>query len=147
MDRSNLIGSAVFLFIGLGLLSASGYAANSILAERQARLEREGWPVVEGTVTQVYAGRDQAGETSYRTTIEWTGPDGQRHEQISYPGRSCSLTEGQRLPMHYDPADPSRASREGGSEDWMVCLILAAMGLVFAGIAVRVTVDAWRRAH
>jgi hypothetical protein len=147
VDRSNLIGVAVFVVIGLGLLGGGGQCASVILHERSERASHERWPHVDGRIAGVTEARDGHGERFYWTTTEWTGPDGHTYETRGSSHLS-TRSVGEVVPMRYDPADPSHAERiDAGSEDWMPALILGTMGTVFLGIAFRVTRDTLRRAR
>ena len=138
VDRPTLIGTLVFLAIGLGLLTGAGFAARSARAFRD-------WRVVEGTVQGTSEGPDRHGEWVCRTTVEWTGTNGQKHLYDTYPGCSEHVERGAKLPLRVDPSDPDTVTTGSPEVRWISPAILGVMGVVFTGIATRVAARAARK--
>jgi len=105
-----------------------------LLGAVQAR-HRRGWQRVDGTVGghghSLAAGGD--GSSTSRPIVAYTTLDGQEHRETQQWGVGIGIyTTGQRVPVWYDPARPSRftANVRGSHAVWLVLCLIGAGVLV-----------------
>jgi len=142
VNRPTLIGTLVFLVIGLGLLTGSLFAAQHARQDEATRAAHAAWPQADAMVVQMSQERDNRGEPLYRVVVAWSGPDGHKYQETTFPGTSYTYVVGQKIPARYDPVNPAILEREYTGGRWTLTAFLALMGSVFAGIAIRVALAA-----
>jgi hypothetical protein len=132
------VGTILFLVIGVALLGVTA----TVLQSTISFLTRT--TPVEGVIVEVGEARSVHGEPVSTAVVEWSGPDGQKHQQTTVSDGSFVYTPGQKLPLRFDPANPANAQGDNPGSRWFGVAILAALGIAFTTIAVRVGLKSWR---
>lgn len=133
--NSQRIGIAIFLGIGIVLLTIAGFIARSAVA-----LEARAVPV-EGVVVGLDDAWDANRDPYFVARVEWTRPDGRKLEHRMTSQSAGTYQKGQRVELLFDPEDPEVPQGTGFGGRWVAVTILGFIGIVFAGIAVSV----WRK--
>lgn len=145
------------LFIGLGLLVYSGFAARETLAAR-------GWPTTSGVVTfagivERSSGEDQpvyAADLRYNYTVGSQPYQGTRIRAVQAAGTPDSAAAesvlkryvpGQQIPVYYNPDHPERAVLEQGFDPALWLPIGLGVFFLLSGAAAAVEWSAYVRRH
>lgn len=133
---------AIFLLIGVALLTGSGFAAWSEMKFRAGAIETDG-QVVE--LLRQRSSGDRRDSYSYRPVFIFALPDGtKRRVEGGVSSNPPCCTVGERVRVRYRPEAPERAAMTGFMESWFVATLLGGMGLVFTLIGTAVFAKAGR---
>jgi hypothetical protein len=139
--RNQAPGSLFLLVFGLvGLIfgGIGAYVTVNTLRE-QARDAR-----TTGTIVDMVQSRDSDGDRMYRAVFQFT-VDGKTYEIRSSKASNPPQYElEQRVPVRYNPADPSQASLDTVFENWFLPGLFCMFGALFGGIALGVGFAALR---
>ena len=129
---------AVLLVFGVLALIFGGIGAAIALSVVNERA----WMVhTEGSIVDLLRERDSEGGTLYRPVFRFTTTAGQAYEVASDMRSNPPSHEiEQRVPVRYDPANPSQAKLDTLFENWFLpglfCLFGCVFGIVSGGLLI-----------
>lgn len=150
---SPIVQLGLLIFGGLLLLGApvSGYFLGQIFLEAKASAT---WPPISGVITRAQVARTGTGR--YSPDVAYTylvggvayegtkvrASDGETNDSGSAARNIKGLTVGMTVPVHYNPADPSRSVLRTGVGFQEVALLV--IPLLMATIGIGVLTHLWR---
>jgi hypothetical protein len=138
--------TAIFTLIGLVLMLVGGFLALRTQKFLGSAASAEG-TVVElvRSVSSRSRGRDSK---TFRPVVQFTTADGRPIEMVSRVGSNPpSYSEGEKVRVWYDPANPHEAELDGFFALWFLPLLFTGMGAVFASIGLGFSLSAKARAR
>jgi hypothetical protein len=86
----------------------------------------------QGTIIELVEGTDSEGHLTYFPKVRFETSDGKPVEfEDSISSNSPSYSQGDKVPVNYDPQNPERARIGTAFRTWFVPGLLAAIGLPF----------------
>lgn len=96
-----------------------------------------GWVETTGIVVNQRTGRSDGGMPAIYPTFEWQDADGNTHRRTSSMKQSFGPAPGTRVPVRYDPHDPSRAVidsyAQSGRLFWLIGGLSLTLGVLIGG--------------
>lgn len=140
MGKVGLIVGGVFMPIGLTFVGIALY-----LADADRDLAAKGGRA-EGIVIELSRYRSSEGSTLYRPIVAFRDRTGQSQQFASdVSSSSPGYSEGERVAVVYDPANPADAAIDSFFERHFGSLIFGFLGSVFALVGGGILLATWRR--
>jgi Protein of unknown function (DUF3592) len=128
-SRRSGVVLGVFLAVGLGMLTGSGY---SFLHTRAAIARAI---PADGAVVDLISSTDSDGDTVYYPRVRFrTQVGGMQEFTGSVGSRPAAFDVGEGVRVLYDPERPGDARIDTFFQLWFLPLLLGGMGVIFAGI-------------
>jgi hypothetical protein len=119
-----------FLLVGIGLIIAA-----IVVSIRTVRWISQ-TKIATGRVIRTEMTVDDEGSKSWHPVIEFTTDAGERSEFRSFVGGGAGTWKaGDPVEIRYDPANPQKAAINRVMYLFLVPIVLAFLGVIFAGIA------------
>jgi len=128
-SRRSGVVLGVFLAAGLAMLAGSGYS----LLHTRAAIARA--VPAEGAVVDLISRTDSDGDTVYYPRVRFRTRTGDTQEFTGSVGsKPAAFDVGEGVNVLYDPDRPGEARINTFFQLWFLPLLLAGMGIIFAGI-------------
>ncbi len=124
---------AVLLVFGVMALIFGGIGAAIALSVMN---ERARMVHTEGSIVDLLRERDSEGDTLYRPVFRFTTAAGQAYEvESDMRSNPPSHELEQRVPVRYDPVNPSQARLDTLFENWFLPGLFCLFGVVFGAVS------------
>lgn len=123
------------LLLVFGVLGLIFGGVGAVIAVSVAN-ERARMTTTEGGIVDLLPERDSDGDTLYRPVFRFMTAGGQAYEVKSdMRSNPPSFELEQRVPVRYDPANPSQAKLDTVFENWFLPGLFCLFGVVFGAVS------------
>lgn len=124
MDTWQIVLIAGGIPLGIGLV----FLAIGVLRRRMTL----GWIRTTGVVVDKRTGRADGGMPAIYPTFQWQDESGQVHQRTSMVRQSLGPAPGKRVPIRYDPAEPSRGMVDTFVQSGAIFMVIGTVLVVVA---------------